>query len=165
MIDSLCRVGGVFASAVLAAGWLLGGCYTQPYDGQVTNGQPFVVNGYTDIPSAAVAIEMYDYPGVWLQVGSAVSSSTASHPAGAISQNSPALYYFTTTVNPTTEWYDGRVGYLRVRNVTSNTAVYGGGYSSLTCFMNRISRTADFYGIAWECGFNLSQVTLYNGAI
>jgi hypothetical protein len=164
MFDSLCRVGGLFVSAVLASS-ALAGCFVQPWNGQITNGQPFSVTGYTDIPSASVVIEMYDYPGVWLQVGSAVSSPTPIYSARHWSQNSPALYFFNTTVNPTNEWYDGKFGYLRVRNVTSGTTLYGGNVDSLGCFLNTIAPAEDFYGVSWNCGFNLNQVTIDNGNI
>jgi hypothetical protein len=155
--------------AWVALATVLSGCFIQPYDWQVTGGGstgPFTAAGYTDIPNATVVIEMQDWDGTWLQVAATQSASTPTYTVGAWSQNSPALYYFGTTVYPTGEsWYDGKVGIVRMRNTSNNTTLYGGDVNSLGCFLNTILPTSDFYGVAWNCGYNRNQVTIDNGNI
>jgi len=136
---------------------VLPACYVEPYDGQVFGyAAQFDVAGYTDDASARVVVEMQNTNGSWTQVASTTSGATPTYSAGAWTNNSPALYWYSTTVSSSVwSWTNGT---LRVRNLTEGTTLYGGDVNSTSCFLNTVTRTADFDSVAWGCGFDRNSI-------
>lgn len=158
-------------SKALVAALLASGCVVAPYDGQNIGvyDASFNITGYTDSPNAQLTIKALDFvDNTWDTIGTTSSWSSPSFPAGYFSTNSPALYYYATTVqiaNPADpasyQRWQGNHATVRVANNNNATNLVGGPYGAVGCFFSEISPTDDFYATAWSCGFQDADIDLY----
>lgn len=164
MLDRLARA--VIPSLLTST--LLGACYITPYNGQLVGDSSFSVIGYTDTPSSLVVIEVLNETGGWEQIGATTSEASPAYPAGSLTPNNPDLYRFSTNVqvvdpaDPSTDrrWAWGWWTELRMRNLTTGQALYGGEDISLGCFFNAPLASSDFYALSYDCGWDTTTISL-----
>ena len=159
----------VRALLLVASALIVQACVTSPYNGQrVTDpSAPVTIAGYSNQPNVTLTIEASN-PATWRLEALGTTTSEATPTIGAgILQNSPPLYFYSTTVqvsdpaHPQTlqrwgSFADDGFATLRVRSEDFN--LYTGHENSTSCVINNASQPGDFYTTAYNCGYQQNTV-------
>lgn len=148
-------------------------CAVSPYQGKQIETSVVEFDGFTDIPSGRVRLEVYDV-GLkrFVALRTVTAAATTTFAAGAICPNSPPLYRYRGGID--LQWpiywrsrgtqppsYDARVRGAKLTSTGETALFFTTNPNAGNCMAERgFNSTCDFYNIASVCGFTINEVTV-----
>jgi hypothetical protein len=153
--------------------FVVSSCAVSPYDGKQIATSEVEFDGFTDIASGKVRLEVYDV-GLkkFVAMKTVTAAPTASFAAGAICPNSPPLYRYRGAIdliwpiywhslgtNPPT--YDAKVRGFKLTSTGETPLFFTTNPNAGNCMASKgFNSTCDFYNVATECGFTINEATV-----
>jgi hypothetical protein len=163
----------VHSLLVVACLFIVASCAVSPYQGKQIATSEVEFDGFTDIRSGKVRLEVYDVNAQrWAGLRTVTAAATASFAAGAICPNSPALYRYTGSID--LQWpvywrsrgtqpptYDAKVRGFKLTSSGELPLFFTTNPNAGNCMASKgFNSTCDFRSIATECGFTINEATV-----